>query len=179
MSDVSHVTFRRAKPGCAEAYGNLVRGMLKASSLFPGYLSATVIPPEHDDGQFQIIQHFSSQEALDRWHASAECTEWHERLRPVVASEPEYRLLSGMEVWFSPKLTPINGQPPRWRMTIVSWMGIFPIVALVLWLVNPALLDMHMPFLPRVAILTILVVPSMSYLVMPILSRAMRWFLHA
>ena len=42
---VSRVVRRKPNPGCEEAYENLLKGMLEASSKFPGYLSATVLPP--------------------------------------------------------------------------------------------------------------------------------------
>lgn len=139
MAEVSRIVHRRAKPGCDKAYEELVRAMLKASSHFPGYLSAAVIPPKTEGEDFQIIQRFASQEDLDRWRNSDESALWHERLRPEVESEPEYRLLTGLEVWFAPQLVPVNSASPRWRMTIVSWLGIYPIVAFCLWYVSPLL----------------------------------------
>lgn len=176
MTEISRVTHRRAKPGCDRAYEDLVREMLRASSHFPGYLSAAVIPPKEAGEEFQIIQRFASQQDLDRWRQSDESALWHERLRLVVDSEPEYRLLTGLEVWFSPKLVPAGAAPPpRWRMTVVSWMGIYPVVAFCLWYVAP-LLD-GLPYLLKVAVLTIIVVLAMSYVVMPRLSRWMGWWL--
>jgi uncharacterized protein len=175
MAEVSRVVYRRAKPGCDKAYEDLVRAMLDASSRFPGYLSAAVIPPKAEGGEFQIIQRFATQGDLDRWRDSEESAMWHERLRPTVESDPEYRLLTGLEVWFAPKLVPANAPPPRWRMTVVSWLGIYPIVAFCLWYVSPLL--QGMPYLLRTAILTAIVVLAMSYLVMPRLSRWMAWWL--
>ena len=60
-------------------------------------------------------------------------------------------------------------------MTFVSWMGIFPTVSLLLWLVSPLLASW--PFLLRTAVFTSLVALAMSYLVMPRLSRWMSWWL--
>lgn len=177
MAEISRVVRRRAKPGCDKAYEELVRSMIEASSHFPGYLSAAVIPPKAEGDEFQVIQRFASQDHLDRWQASDECATWHERLRPVVESEPEYRLLTGLEVWFAPKLVPAHSPPSHWRMTVVSWLGIYPIVALCLWYVAPLLNGM--PFLVRTAILTVVVVLAMSYVVMPRLSRWMAWWLRA
>ncbi len=60
-------------------------------------------------------------------------------------------------------------------MTVVSWLGIFPTVAALLWFVAPLLAPL--PFLVRTAIFTALVAVAMSYLVMPRLSRWMVWWL--
>lgn len=175
MAEISRIVHRRAKPGCDKAYEDLVRGMLEASSRFPGYISAAVIPPKSEGADFQIIQRFASQTDLDRWRNSEECAIWHERLMPVVETEPEYRLLNGLEVWFAPKLVPAGAPAPRWKMTVVSWLGIYPLVAICLWYVSPLLAGL--PYLVRTAMITALVVVAMSYVVMPRLSRWMGWWL--
>lgn len=174
MTEVSRVVHRRAKPGCDKAYDDLVRAMLKVSSQFPGYLSAAVIPPKEEGEEFQIIQRFATSEDLDRWRNSEESAIWHERLRAVAEADPEYRLLTGLEVWFAPKLVPASARPLRWRMTVVSWLGIYPIVAFCLWYVSPLL--QGLPYLLRTAVITAIVVVAMSYMVMPRLSRWMAWW---
>ncbi len=168
---VSRVIRRRAKPGCEKAYEALVRGMQEAASHFPGYLSAAVIAPDAPSGDYQIIQRFATVQDLERWNASEERAAWHERLRPVVESDPDYRLLTGLEVWFSPALVPARPPPPRWRMTVVTWLGIYPIVAFCLWFIAPLLASV--PFLLRTAVITAIVVILMSYVVMPRLARWM------
>lgn len=172
---VYRVVRRRAKPGCEKAYEDLLRGMLDESSHFHGYLSATIIPPDSPQGEYQIIQRFSTQKDLDHWDASEERAIWHERLHSLAESDPDYRLLTGLEVWFSPKLVPSSSPPPRWRMTVVSWLGIFPVVTFCLWFISPLLAGL--PFLVRTAIITVIVVALMSYVVMPRLSRWMGWWL--
>lgn len=175
MAEVSRVTHRRARPGCEAAYEALIRGMLEASSHFPGHISAAILPPKTAEDDFQVIQRFASQDDLDRWRNSAESALWHQRLRPVVESDPDYRILTGLEVWFSPKLIPAASPPPRWRMTVVSWLGIYPVVAFCLWYLSPLLGTL--PFMIKTAILTVIVVVTMSYVVMPRLSRWMAWWL--
>lgn len=166
---VSRIVRQRAKLGCEKAYDTLIRGMLEESSHFPGYLSAVVIPPDFPGGRYQIVQRFAMEQDLERWNASEQRATWHERLRPVTESDAEYHLLTGLEVWFSPKLT-----PSRWRMTMVSWLGIYPVVTFCLWFILP-LLD-FLPFLVRIALITAIVAILMSYVVMPRLSRWMgKW----
>jgi len=172
---VSRVVKRRAKPGCERAYEALIAAMFEEASRFPGYLSAELIPPESSQGEYQILQRFASEEDLERWNVSKERAIWHERLRPVADGDPEYRLLTGLDAWFAPTVLPSSSPPAKWRMTTVSWFGIFPTVAVLLWFVAPVLLPL--PFLLRTAILTALVAVIMSYVVMPRLSRWMAWWL--
>jgi antibiotic biosynthesis monooxygenase (ABM) superfamily enzyme len=111
--------------------------MFESASHFPGYLSAQLIPPESVQGEYQLVQRFATERDLARWNASKERATWLTRLRPVAEGEPEYRLLTGLEAWFAPSVLPSTSPPPRWRMTVVSWLGIFPTVAFLLTFVAP------------------------------------------
>lgn len=177
MSDsaVFRVVRRRAKPGCERAYEELIQAMFADAKKFPGYLAAELIPPEEQGGEYQIIQRFATEADLERWNVSDERGAWHERLRPVAEGDPEYRLLNGLDAWFAPTVLPAHKPPPRWRMTVVSWMGIFPTVAFLLSFVAPLLSGV--PFLVRTAILTAMVAGLMSYVIMPRLTRWMGWWL--
>ena len=177
MSSSVHrrIVRRRAKPGCEEAYESMIRAMFKESMSFPGFLSAELIPPESPGGEYQIVQHFSTQSDLERWNNSEARFVWLERLRSVADGEPEYRLLSGLDAWFAPTPIPTASHPPKWKMTTVSWLGIFPTVAFLLAFLSPLLNGL--PFLVRTAIFTAVVALLMSYVVMPKLSRWMAWWL--
>ena len=172
---VFRVVRRRAKSGCAPAYEALVRAMFEQARGFSGYLSADLIPPEAEGGEYQILQRFATEADLARWQASDERAGWMEKLSHVAEGDPEYRLLHGLEAWFSPAPQPAPLAPPiRWRMTAVSWLGIFPTVAVLLTFVAP-LLD-FLPFLARTAVITALVAVLMAYVVMPRLTRWLgRW----
>ena len=177
MSDqtVFRVVRRRAKPGCGPAYEALVRAMFDDARRYPGYITAELIPPATPAGEYQIIQRFATAADLERWNNSPERAAWLEKLSHVGEGEPEYRLLHGLEAWFAPADLPVAKPPARWRLTIVSWMGIFPTVALLLAFVAPSLEPL--PFLLRTAFITALVAALMSYVVMPRLTRWMGWWL--
>jgi len=168
---VFRIVRRRAKPGCAQAYETLVRAMFADAQHFPGYLSAELLPPETAGGDYQIIQRFSTSHDLERWNASGERANWMEKLAVVAEGDPEYRLLHGLDAWFAPAEVPVVKMPARWRMTIVSWLGIFPTVALLLYFVAPLLAPL--PFLLRTAALTAIVAILMSYIIMPRLTRCL------
>ena len=67
--------------------------------------------------------------------------------------------------------------PRRGRMTVVTWIGIFPLVyvyeRIVSWIMPP-----DTPILLRIAVITALVVPTMSYLVSPQLTRLFKKWLY-
>lgn len=177
MSDASvyRIVRRKAKPGCEAAYEALVAAMFADARHFPGYVAATLIPPETAGGEYQINQRFATQADLDRWNESQQRRDWLEKIAAVADGDPEYRSLTGLEVWFSPPAQTVTKMPPRWRMTLVSWLGIYPTVALLLTYVAPQL-DV-LPAFARIAVITALVAVLMSYVIMPRLTRWMGWWL--
>ena len=55
-------------------------------------------------------------------------------------------------------------------MVLLTWMGIWPTITTVLWLLLPHLLP-HFPLPVVTLIVTAIVVPLMGYVVMPFLLR--------
>ncbi|TVT48159.1 MAG: antibiotic biosynthesis monooxygenase [Denitromonas halophila] len=174
---VVRVAHRRVRPQCAKAYEALVRGMFEDARQLPGFLGAELTPPIGDGDEYRVALKFATDADLDRWNRSEARAQWHARLAPLADGDPEYHLLSGMEAWFVPPPVPSAHPPSRARMTVVTWLGIFPTVSLLLYVLGPALAPL--PYLLRTAILTAIVVPCMTYVVMPRLTRALRDWLHA
>ena len=174
---VMRIARRAARPDCGPAYEALVRGMFADTGRFPGFLGAELIPPEQPGGEYQVVIKFATEAQMAAWDASDVRRTWHERLAAVTEGPPEYRLLTGLEAWFLPPAVPTQKPPVRWRMALVTWLGIFPTVALLQWLVNPFLAGL--PFLPRIAVFTALVVLIMTWVLMPRLTRWLRpWLAH-
>lgn len=166
---------RRAKPGCAQGYEALVRGMFVDARKITDFHSAELIPPHQPDGEYQVILRFSTPEGLAAWDRSEARLEWHRRIAAVAEGPPEYRILHGLEAWFTgPVVAPSH--PVKARMAFVTWLGIFPTVSFVLAFIAPYL--QPLPFLLRVAVITGLAVLIMTWLVMPRLTRVFRkWLL--
>lgn len=174
---VTRIARRRAKAGSETQYEATVREMFAAMrAACPGCLGADLLPPEAPGGEYQVIIHFRSEEDLQAWDVSNLRQTYHAKLRLVADGDPEYRRLSGLEAWFMPAVVPASMHPPRVRMAVVTWLGIFPTVSLFLWFVAPFL--MPLPFLLRTAVLTALIVMTMTWVVMPRLTKLMRPWLN-
>lgn len=174
---VARIARQRAFPGKALEYETAVREMLTQMSRQPGFLSADLIVPESEEGEYQVVVRFSSAAELQAWDTSSVRRAYLERIRTVSEDEAAFRVLSGLEAWFADSVVPASLHPPRSRMSIITWIGIFPTVSLYLWLLGPVLAPL--PFLVQTAVLTALIVPTMTWLVMPQLTRRMRGWLQA
>jgi antibiotic biosynthesis monooxygenase (ABM) superfamily enzyme len=170
MTPITRIIHRRANPAQAAQYEHLVRQMLAVCSQSPGCLFSTVIPPRMDGEEFHIVQCFTTQAALDVWRNSKEAALWHERLRQVSDHDPEYRVFNTTDLWFSATGLEGQKQPARWRMAVVTWMGIFPLASLAVAFLFP--LMTALPFIFRMMLLTALIVLAMHWIVMP---RLLRW----
>ena len=67
-------------------------------------------------------------------------------------------------------------QPKRWKVALLTFVGLYPPLLLVLGALGPALAPL--PFVARTAVVAALLVPLMVYAIMPALNRIFRsWLL--
>lgn len=177
-ASVTRIARRHARPGREAEYEALIREMFGKMRASRGFMGAELIPPERPGGDYQVVVNFASEADLRAWDACPARAAIHQRMRDVAEDEPEYRSLSGLEAWFAPAVVPASMHPPRLRMAVVTWMGIFPTVSFYLWLVSlwPGFLEQ--PFLPRTAIFTAFITATMTWVVMPRLAKLMRGWLN-
>lgn len=67
-------------------------------------------------------------------------------------------------------------QPPRWKVAVLTWVGIYPLITTLLWVLGPVLGGLPLPAVTLA--LTIVLVSLMTFVVMPALTRAFRGWLH-
>lgn len=183
MSDHAHPTAvtriarRRALAGHEHAYEELVREMLAQMQRHRGFLGAEIIPPEGPAGVYQIVVNFASEADLAAWDGSADRRDLFRRMREHAEGEPEHRRLNAMEEWFTGPSVPANTKPPRWKTAVVTWLGIWPLASLFIFLAQYWNSAGRVPFLAMTAINVALIVTCMTYLVAPVLTKLLRGFL--
>lgn len=174
VNPVARILQCHARPGLGPQCQALLQGLFEASRQFPGCVSASLIPPATAQEAHQLVQRFAAPADLARWQASPEWAQWRERLEPV-AQVLDRAPLEGLQTWSAPPLPAPVMVPPKWKLTVVSWLGIFPLVSVSLGVLGPLL--QSWPFLARIFVVTVLVVSLMSYVVMPRLVAWMAWWL--
>ncbi len=152
-----------------------------AARLFAGHLGGQMVHPEAEaDEQERDLYHtvfaFDTPEHLQAWQTSPERTRCLQVMAPHTLSSSKLREVSGLGHWFTPTGATAHKPPPRWKVALVTWLGICPTVYVLFLMVAPLLADW--PLLPRVMVITALVVLLMTWVVAPRLTTWLKPFLY-
>ncbi|QHS11094.1 antibiotic biosynthesis monooxygenase [Sinimarinibacterium sp. NLF-5-8] len=172
---VTVLVTRRALPGHEAEFVSANEQMTAAARAFPGHLGGYMVHPVNREGPdarlYHIVFAFDTQEHLRNWQQSAERARWMAEITPHTETESGHRLIPGLEHWYAMPGAP---SPPRWKVALVTWLGICPTVWVVLTLLSAPLA--HWPSFPRVMLLTALIVVLMTWVIAPFLTRRFaRW----
>ena len=160
---------RRVRRGRAMEFERLMAGMQAAAAQFPGHMGGFLIPPEPaEQGCYRMLFAFATEAQLQDWMQSRERQEWHRRIADVTHPGAATRVLNGLETWFALPTARTRLPPPRWKMAIVTWIGIFPLVLVTSNTIAPLLGSLIHPLLVSM-LSTGLITVAMTWLVMPAL----------
>jgi uncharacterized protein len=174
---VTTTVTRRVKPGHEPFYEQFLEGIIAAASRFPGHMGVEVFRPESTSaGEYRIVYRFDTSEHLRAWLDSEERAAWLERAEPHVIGPMRTQFLTGLETWFTLPGQPNTPPPPPYKMALVTWISIFPLITLVVVVLGPLLKGLDL--VPSLAITTAVTVPIMTWLVMPRVSRLLRGWLY-
>lgn len=174
METVHIAVTRQVKPDCAAAFEKALRKFARESLHEPGTMGVHLIAPipGTDGCEYGVLRSFESEAASRRFYESDLFRNWQEQSAPMVVGEPVRRRLHGLEAFFRKRGQP----PPRWKMAVVTWLGVFP--AVLLWSsILPRTLG-GLPHVAVVAITNVLVVVTLAWGVMPLLTRLFARWLH-
>ena len=175
---VTTTVTRRIKAGHEAAYEGFLAGISGAARAFPGHLGVEVLRPTPgaggEDREYRTIYRFDSAAHLKAWLDSPQRAAWLERAEPHVAGPMRTQVLVGLEGWFTLPSQPGVPPPPPYKMALVTWATIFPLITGVVVATAPLLGPL--PLVARLAVTTGVTVPLMTWLVMPRVTRLLhRW----
>jgi len=174
---VTVMVTRRVLPGRAAEFETLMDGMTGAARRFPGHLSCYQIKPvEGGDRSYHALFAFDSQVHLQAWMNSPERAAWLQKISLVTLGETPTRILCGLEGWFALPTQDVRAPPPRYKMALLAWSGIFPLVLVLTNSVGPLVRPISAVL--SVFVITFLVVLFMTWAVMPVLTRLMAGWLY-
>ncbi|WP_288362265.1 antibiotic biosynthesis monooxygenase [uncultured Spongiibacter sp.] len=166
------VISRRVKHGKEQEFEALSNEMTSRASHFPGYLGATMFrPASADDPEYRIVFKFSDPATLSHWEQSPRRLDLLQEIEQLLVTPSEREITEGIVTWFTlPGHNPVL-PPPRYKMTLVSWLTLYPAVTAIFFLLGDWLATLPLPL--RTLIVTATVMLLMSYVLMP---RMTRWF---
>jgi antibiotic biosynthesis monooxygenase (ABM) superfamily enzyme len=129
---------------------------------------------------YTVIIRFQTTEHLENWMNSSERKRLIERVQPLLVSDDDFYISSGLDFWFTPAGAKAK-VPVRWKQYLLTWSAIYPLALGVPQLVSPALRAIG--FSPNVLlnslVVTAVVVYLMVYVVMPRYTRLLQRWLFA
>jgi len=174
---ITLVLTRAVKTGHEQAFEEVLHRLAAEVRRQPGHLDLTVIAPQPGGPRiYTIVSRFASHAAADAWLASQARAQLIAEADLHAAGELKTRYLSGLEGWLAQPGVPVLVPPARWKVAVLSAVGIVPLLEAVSYLLAPRLSSV--PVWGRPLIAVALVIPLMQYAVMPLLTRAARPFLY-
>ncbi len=174
---VTAVASRRVRPGREREFEEWVSGILAVANTFPGYLGSEVLrPSDPEDDEYRIIFRFDHASNLHAWENSEERHHWIRQSRPLLHEKEKVHVLTGLETWFTLPSKPGEPTPPRYKMAIVTWLAVFPVVAVIFFLFGQWL--NLLPTLQRTQVFTAVMVTLMTYVIMPRVTRLFSFWLY-
>jgi uncharacterized protein len=174
---VTTTVTRRVKPGHEPFYERFLEGINAAAIGFPGHLGVEVFrPASPSGGEYRVVYRFDTGEHLRAWLDSDERATWLECAEPHVIGPMRTQFLTGLETWFTLPGRRGPPPPPPYKMALLTWITIFPLITLVVVVLDPLLEGLAL--VPRLAITTAVTVPIMTWLAMPRITRLLRGWLY-
>jgi antibiotic biosynthesis monooxygenase (ABM) superfamily enzyme len=172
---VTVVVRRRARPGREAELEAWLRDVIAATKSFPGYEGSTVLRPRGpSQPEYVLVFRFASSEHLRGWQTS-EVRAAHLARAEAFTDEVEVVAQHGLEPFFD---LPAHraAPPPRWKMAVLTWVGLYPLVVLIGEGTRPLVAEL--PFALSAVPQTMASVALMAWLVMPMLTRVASGWLY-
>lgn len=155
--------------------------IIAAATAFKGFLRAQLLRPgdeeEANDSLYHVVMAFDSEAHLKVWQHSPARALGLAAAAPFIEGRPLGRQMSGLAHWFQTPVGPQQAPPPRWKVAVVTWLGILPAVYLLFWVLGDMLAPW--PLVARIMLITVLVMGAMTWVVAPQLTRLLKPWLYA
>lgn len=173
-SPLVHVAIlRKVRKGREAEFEAKLAAFFAAAAQQPGVSGAYMIRgvPGSSEQEYGVLRTFQSEADMREFYASQTYLRWQSEVRPLVEGEPQVRKLYGLEAFFRDGDSP----PSRWKMAVLTWVGVNPAVYIFSNAV-PAVLG-PLPMLATLLIVNAFVVASLTWGFMPLLTRMFRSWL--
>lgn len=172
---ISATITQRIDPACEKSYEALLAGCHDEAKAFAGFLRREVIKSVAGEHlEYHNVLHFDNEDNLRQWEHSPERQKWLSRMSSMVVHTTPLKVLCGLETWFTLSPGEAIVPPPRYKMAIVTWIAIFPLITAMSYALQTV--EDTLPAVVRALVSSLVLVPLMTYVVMPRMTRLCeRW----
>lgn len=166
------MAIRHVKPGKELEYDDWIHRVVGAVTKYPGFRGITLLTPGGNPNARYTLYRFADQKSLDHWQNSAERKQLIREVKKYADQHFEKR--SGLETWFL--LPTERGVPPRWKMALSIFSGVFIVSIISRLLLADHLADWSLP--ASTAVYGSITVIVLTWFYMPWLSGVLRKWLY-
>jgi len=167
---VTVVVRRRVKAGAEADFEAAMHEFIRFALASPGNLGIHVLRPDPGGSrEYTIVDRFADQPAREVFKSALEYSDWMRCLRTFTEEDPHIEELGGLAGWFTLPGKPNALPPPRHKMALVTFVGVYPLTSLL-----PPLFAFQLPTWHSLlvnVIVTGLIVALLTWVVMPFLTR--------
>lgn len=133
------VITHRIRDGVGADYDRWLEEIRPICKGFPGHVDSQIIRPIPGlTATYTVILRFDTHDHLSGWMHSSARKELIDRVRPLLVTDDDFYIRSGLDFWFTPDGARAR-VPVRWKQFLITWSAIFPLVLGVPVVVGPLL----------------------------------------
>ena len=175
--EVTVVWSRRAKPGDEAALQDVIERLAKAMRAADGYEAVMTLRPQSGHPPiYTMVARFSSQADLDSWVSSEIRGRLYAEAEALSVGGLNVQQAAGLEGWFQMPGQPLVVPPPRYKMAILTWVAIFPLLVVANLIATP--LMARVSPLVRLIPVSLVLIALMTWIVMPQMTKWFRSWLY-
>ena len=166
------------KPERVKDFEQWALEMNQVVSGFAGYMGTDLIRPRnHAHPEYVIVVRFDTYEHLKAFVESPPREEWLKKSEEMTVGKMHVQEALGLTPWFVlPDASLPLVAPPRYKMAVLTILGLYPTMLVVSTLVSALLQEWPRPVLSLVNML--ILVPLLTYYIMPLITRVFRSWLY-
>lgn len=153
-----------------------LKEVMGIAASYPGFLGTEIV--KRDRGprcEYNVFYRFDTLEHYTAWNDSKIKLGLLDQLHRFTVSSHK-TFLTGLETWFSLGQDQAIVPPPKYKMALSTWAGVYLLLVLIFNLLGKPLGTL--PMMLRFFIVSLVVVLLMTYLVMPLITRLLAKWLY-
>lgn len=166
---VTVVVTWHVRQGHEQEFDAWFRDVSAAALKFPGHLGLNVVHHDARESEYVIVFRFDTDEHLKAWMNSDVRRDFLKKAEQFREEMPSYHVERGLEYWFE---TDDTKAPARWKMAIVTVLGVWPVSILVSKSLAP--LIGSLPPILQALVVSVGIVCLLTWVVMPLLVKLFR-----